>query len=520
VTSEVSSSRLVECDVLVVGYGGAGAAAAIAATDAGSQVIVIEKRAIGGGATRLASGGIAVPSGPEFVDYLDTIWLGRTPRPVLERYVADASRMVELLAELGVETEGWAGHSQEVSVSYPPLTRPSWPKVPDGNMIRVHAKAPDEEPIAPELWAEMTNNERVWQYGRTYGIHLWAQLEASCASRDIEVHYDTPAVRVLLGDDGEAVGVIATRYGERVEYRARQAVILTTGGFASNAQMKDTYLSSPFVYAGTSDYAHGDGQRMTQVIGARMWHMQTVCGQIGFQAPGIDAAFQPRAVGESFIWVDRDGRRYVDETNEKLHNAWRLASHFDPERVGTPGQFPRVPVYMVFDETTRLRAPISRDWRAEGDHSWSLDNAEEVRRGWILAADTIEELAAKTEMDPTVLAETIARFNRSCADGADAEFGRSPSSMEPIVRGPFYALPMLPMLISTHGGPEHDENSRVVALDGEPIPRLYAAGELSSIVGWLYEAGTGHAEAIVFGRIAGQNAAALVRRPATEALAH
>lgn len=496
-----------ECDVLIVGYGGAGAAAAIAAFEEGAEVLVIEKLSRGGGATRLASGGIAVPGGPEFAEYLDKIWMGRTPRAVIDRYTVDACHLVEILAEMGVQTAGWSGNSQEVSVSYPPLTRPSWPKVPDGDMIRVHATAADEEPIDPAVWAAMSNNERVWHYGRTYGLDLWTQLEAACDRRGIAVHFDTPAERILTDETGAAIGIEASRGHRKVRYHARRGVILTTGGFASDEALTRAHLSCDFVYAGTSDLGHGDGQRMTQLVGARMWHMQTVCGQVGFKAPEFDAAFQPRAVGESFVWVDRYGRRYTDESNEKLHNAWRAVSHFDPEAVGTGREFPRVPIYMVFDETTRKRAPISRDWRADRDYAWSLDNSEEIRRGWIIAADTIEELAAKLDMEPETLEDTISRFNDHCAEGTDGDFGRDPRSMAPLQEGPFYALPMHPMLISTHGGPEHDEESRVVGLDGSPIPRLYAAGELSSIVGWLYEAGTGHTEAVVFGRIAGKNAA-------------
>lgn len=300
-----------------------------------------------------------------------------------------------------------------------------------------------------------------------------------------------------------------------MHYYARRGVILTTGGFATNQDLMRTHLSCDFVYAGTSDLGHGDGIHMAQRVGARMWHMQTVCGQVGFKAPEFDAAFQPRAVGESFVWLDRNGRRYTDESNEKLHNAWRAVSHFDPEAVGTDREFPRIPIYMVFDETTRLRAPISRDWRADRDYQWSLDNSEEITRGWIIAADTLDQLAEKTGMDPAVLAETIARFNADSIKGHDSEFGRDPKSMAPIAAGPFYAMPLHPMLISTHGGPEHDAESRVVGVDGEPISGLYAAGELSSVVGWLYEAGTGHTEAVVFGRIAGRNAAASQSRALT-----
>ncbi len=501
-------SNPVETDVIVLGFGGAGSVAAIAAHDAGASVIVLEKRAIGGGSSRLSSGGIFIPASPAFADYLDDIWQSRTPRHIIERFVERAMQIEEYCESIGVEIGRWPGNNQDMSASYPGLGRPSWPNARNGEMIRVHATASDETPVEPDTWAQMTNNERVHHMGRPYGISLWEQLEQSVRRRGIDVRYETPARRLITDDSGAVVGVVAESNGEETVFSARRAVILTTGGFSSNVQMQEAYLSCPFVYAGTNDFAHGDGQLMAQRIGARQWHMQTVCGQIGYKAPEIDQAFQVRAGSEEFIWVDRHGRRYTDESSEKIHNAWRSASRFESTaQLQSDDTWPRVPAYLVFDETLRKRAPLSRDWRTDSDYEWSLDNSEEIERGWIRTAATVGELAADLGMHPATLEQTIGRFNASCTAGVDDEFGRNPGTMAPIVTGPFYALPMVPMLISTHGGPEHDEESRVLDQDGVPIPRLYGAGEVSSIVGWLYEAGSGHAEGIVFGRIAGENAA-------------
>jgi succinate dehydrogenase/fumarate reductase flavoprotein subunit len=520
-TAAAHNVREFESEVVVLGFGGAGAVAAIAASDAGAAVTVLEKRAFGGGSTRLSSGGIFVPDGPEFANYLEDIWQRKTPRSVIDRFVERAMQLEEYFESIGVAISRWPGNSQDVSPAYPGLGRPSWPKVRDGEMIRVHATAADERPVGPEVWAQMTNNERVHHIGRTYGISLWEQLRARAEERGINIHYETRARRLVTDGAGEVVAVIADHEGEEVTFNARKAVILTTGGFSSNPQMRDTYLSCPFVYAGTNDYAHGDGHAIAQRVGARLWHMQTVCGQIGFKAPEFDQAFQVRATNEAFVWVDKHGRRYTDETSEKLHNTWRSASLFDPDNDLHSGeQWPRVPTYMIFDETMRKEAPLSRDWRPDGDHSWSLDNRDEVERGWIKTGADVAALAAELQMDPSVLESTLDSFNAYSRDGSDLEFGRDPNTMAPIANGPFYALPLVPMLISTHGGPEHDEESRVLGEDGNPIPRLYAAGEVSSIVGWLYEAGSGHAECTVFGRIAGENAAAETPREAGTAPVH
>ena len=494
-------------DVLVVGYGGAGAVCAVTAYDSGAEVTIIEKMDQGGGATRLSSGGIFVAKDEEFADYLDKISQHRTRRDVLEVYAENDRRLVEEMEAFGLSVSFWKGNSQEVSVSYPPLGRPSWPKVKGGNLIRVHATDPEEKPVNPDTWAKMTNNERVWANGRTYGVHLWNQLKAVTESRDIDIQYNVRARELIQNEKGEVVGLIAEKDGRQVVYKARKAVIMCTGGFGSNEQMKENYLSAPFVYLGTNDFATGDGQIMCQRAGARMWHMNAACGQIAFKAPEVDQAFQVRAVDEAFVWVDKLGRRYVNEVTEVLHNAWRNASLFDPHNNMEDGKdWPRVPIYMIFDESMRQKAPISRDWRPNNDYNWSLDNTEEIKKGWIIKADSLEELAEKTGMEASVLELTIAKFNEACRTGAD-EFGRDPKTMKPIRHAPYYAMPWVPCLISTCGGAEHDADSRVVDYEGNVIPRLYAVGEVSTAVGWLYEAGWGHSEQFIFGRIAGANAA-------------
>jgi len=296
---------------------------------------------------------------------------------------------------------------------------------------------------------------------------------------------------------------MAEHQGERLLVKAKKAVILATGGFGANEALRKAHLPCPFHYLGLS-FAQGDGLIMAQKAGAALWHMLGICGQLGFKAPEYEAAFQTRMPSEKFILVDRDGKRFVDETNMKLHNAWRIASFYDPERL----LFPRIPCYLVFDEVTRKKAPISRDWRPTKDYEWSLDNSVEVAKGWIKKGNTLKELAGQISMDGSALEHTVAAFNESCKMGVDAEFGRTKELMGPIDTSPYYALEQWPTIVSVSGGPRHDKESRVLDNNGKPIPRLYAVGELGSFISWLYEAGAGLAECIAFGQIAGSNAAA------------
>lgn len=491
-------SKEIETDVLVLGYGCAGSIAAITAYDKGSKVLILEKMARGGGATFLSNGGIWVPTSMEFAQYLYDISAGTTPMDLLETFVEEAMKIEDYIANvLNGVFERWV--SQEIAASFPPLTRPSWPKVPTGkNMIRGHIKAYEPN----ELGGDASFAEKVRAIGRAYGPDLWRLVKENVEKRGIEVMLETSAKDLVQNEAGEVIGVIAESKGQKIMVNAKKAVVMATGGFGANQALLKAYYPCPFYYNGGS-YAQGDGLIMAQKVGAQMWHMLGICGQLNFKAPEYDAAFQIRNPSKHFITVDRTGRRFEDETNTKVHNAWRIVSIYDPEELW----YPRIPTYLIFDEATKAIAPMSRDWRPQNDYFWSLDNSAEVEKGWIKKGETLEELAQQIDMDGAVLAQTVTHYNESCAAGSDSEFGRNPDFMGPINTPPYYALPLWPSAISTSGGPRHDKKSRVLDNDDKPIPRLYAAGELGSFIGMLYEAGSGFAECLVFGKIAGENAA-------------
>lgn len=493
--------REIEADVVVVGYGCAGAVAAFTAHDAGAKVVILEMMAEGGGASRVSNGGIAIPLAPEFGDYLYQICNGLTDRELIDAYVEKAMHLEEYFREIGADFERWK--TQEVGVSFPPLARPSWPKIESGKqMARGHMKSQ-----VGGITEGMTMAERIRAIGQPYGPETWEVCLRNVEKRGIEVLTKTRAKELVRNEAGEVVGVIAATADGELHVKANRAVILTTGGFAGNEQLKRAYLPCPCEYIGLPDYAQGDGIVMSQKAGAQMWHMLGVVGQLCFKAPEYAGAFQTRFPSEKFMIVDRDAKRFTNETEEKLHNMWRNASLFDPERV----TYPRIPCYAIFDETTRLKGPISRDWRAWNDYVWSLDNSVEIAKGWIKQGQTLAELAQAMGVDGTVLTHTVATFNLHCKNGQDLDFHRDKGMMGPIDTPPYYAIPLVPSIVSVSGGPRHDKDARVLDHEGKPIPRLYAAGELGSIIAWLYEAGFGLSECFVFGAIAGQNAAAETR---------
>lgn len=141
-------------------------------------------------------------------------------------------------------------------------------------------------------------------------------------------------------------------------------------------------------------------------------------------------------------------------------------------------------------------------------YEWSADNLKEVGNGLLKRAGSVEELAGIIRADSAVVADSLARWNAAVAAGKDAEQGRPTSSLFPVKNPPFYVGTLWPVVNNTQGGPAHDARQRVVNARGSPIPRLYEAGEIGSIWGFLYLGAGNVAECFVTGQIAGREAAA------------
>ncbi len=140
-------------------------------------------------------------------------------------------------------------------------------------------------------------------------------------------------------------------------------------------------------------------------------------------------------------------------------------------------------------------------------YTWSKDNSAELAKGWIKKANSIAELAQIIKLDPKVLQETVYRWNMNSAAGHDPDFGRT-RMVAPIEGPPFYAMEVTPHFVNTQGGPRRNAKSQILQVNGEPLPRLYGAGELGSIHSYLYNSGGNIGECLAFGRISGRNAAA------------
>jgi succinate dehydrogenase/fumarate reductase flavoprotein subunit len=459
-----------EIDVLVIGFGAAGATAAITAHDAGASVAVVEKTASAGGNCVHSGGFLFEVEGPRAIDHLDALCFGKTDRGVLEAYARGLPEVTDFLGWLG-------GTAAPVDIDAFGGMLPSWPHFPGAGHVRYRQFVPSP--------------------GERPGPGLWRVLENAVRERDIPVALDTPAVDLVLDGDRVA-GAVVDHDGGRRRIGARAGVILASGGFEADPDLRDTYLPLPLTSVGHQGNT-GDTLDLARAAGASLWHMSAFFGWLSFVHPDYPAAFTLDVHAPSFVYVDGDGRRFADETGWEVHDRVRALTAYLPRRPNRP----RMPGWIIFDEAARRAGPLHGIVGSPNGYQWSPDNSAEVEVGWIVRGDDAAELAAATGLDAAVLDGTLAGYAAAVSRGRDDEFGRAPATLAPLT-APLYAIQMTPGVATASGGPRRDERARVLRTGGAPIPGLFAAGAAGSIWGHLTEHGGGLTDAIVFGRIAGE----------------
>lgn len=522
-----------EADVVIIGFGGAGACAAIEAADAKAKVLILEKqpKEIHYSNTRM-SGGIfhsPDPTGDKAAlkEYAKAMFSGENLPWMLEGEQPDVSDGL---------AEAWAHYSpgnldflkkldpefKGVPMSaFSGAAFPQFPGAKDSKYMvygsSFTGRASFDQPTKDLPKAEKMNGEA-----------FFTVLREAVEKRGINVLYEISAKEFIVGKKGEIIGVIAQKGNAEIACKAKRAVILTSGGYEYNKEMRRAFLEGPGV-EGWAFYGSpantGDGIAMAVIVGAALAKVGKAASRVITAVPirhhGLKMGLITDSVGSpNSIVVDNYGNRYDAETlittDPSRYFFYKEAVKFDILKL----VYPRTPSWMVFDETFRTKRTVTNlgiSTAGFGFVPWTKDNMDAINRGWILKADTIEELAGKIKehpenrklMEGANLAKTISRFNEFCSKGKDEDFDRRPQSMAPIDKPPYYALPLYAGGPNTKGGIAANAKREVLNWKGEPIPRLFTAGEISSALKFVYQGGGNLTECIVMGRIAGKNAASL-----------
>ncbi|MFM1723646.1 FAD-dependent oxidoreductase [Rhodococcus sp. PAM 2766] len=470
-----------EYDIVVVGSGAAGSAAALAAHQAGAGVLVVEKcdEATAGGNTRVSGSGWWVNRDPERARIFLRSLNGPFPvaEDVVDAWATETAEISSWLEKLGAD----------VAMSGEYHTEPEYLEL-DGS----------------DCYAGMDTLG-----GRMGNGLLHEFLRGALAERGIETRFGTPAVELIV-DEGTVVGVVVDGPGGRRRIGARGGVVLATGGFAADPTMVRDYLRVEDHVLWGSPASTGDGHRMAQAVGADLWHMDNMMTITGVRGDDEFGHYLALWNANNYLWVSGDGRRFTDEAAEPKHG--------HTARGGAYELFPLRPFHLIFDEQMRTAGPLSPTpdvlpvgWNLLMNGSrWSVDNSAEIEKGWIRRADSIAELAVLVGVDAATLERTVEQYNAACAAGRDDHFGRDPETLGAVVQAPFYVLDVTPLLGWSNGGPRRDGRARVLDTRGEAIDGLYAAGEVSSTYSWRKDGGFHIGDALAFGRVAGREAAARV----------
>ena len=378
-------------DVVVVGFGYAGAIAAVEAHDAGATVMLLEKMPNPGGISICSGGGArAAHDADVALRYLKVTCDGRTSEDVLAVLARGMVEIGDYLKRLATICDAKVSSTVDRAVEWDSNKRggnyplPGWETFFHYNVHEIPG------------FDLATEYPHVKGYGAGGGARVFKIVHEHVKARPIDVRFEAAVQQLLTNRRREVVGVrVAVPDGER-RIGARKAVILACGGFEANEKMKRQYWQMAPVLPVMARSNTGDGIRMAQELGADLWHMWHYHGSYGFRHPDPDYPYGVRMkrlpdwfpdespsvrVPMAWIVVDRGGRRFMNEN----HPYTQDTNHRPMELFDTATQsFPRIPSYMICDEDGRKMYRLGMvTYNEHGlDYQWSEDNLAEVEMGY------------------------------------------------------------------------------------------------------------------------------------------
>lgn len=478
-------------DVIVIGFGGAGATAARFAADQGSEVLLLDVAPAGheGGNTRycgqLIGGAKDAANFQRYYEHLAAPF--KLDQELITTFTKGVSEMENYLSRyLSVTPFSFQAHRNHETVQSVAADFPDYPEYPGADaydLFTVHAGRTIEDGA------------------------FWTQLRAKVLERldRITIWYSSRAIHLMQDETGAVAGVQVERSGRLLNLFARQGVVLTAGGFENDQTKIQDNLGIPQIVPMGTLYNRGDSIRLSQEVGADQWH-NTIYNSGGIYH-GLTYAVSAGERGRlTYTWpelytggvfvIGADGTRYFNEAEHS--RAGYLFRH-------GAGRHPTQTTHswIIFDEHQLAKINTVDD---EQLHD-ALSRAK--------VAESAAKLAEQLGIDPITLSQTIREFNEQATLGHDYAYGRPNDTMVPI-SGQLYAVKLQPAILNTQGGPRRNEQAQILDSHNQPIPRLYGAGEAGSITVNQYQAGQDLAELLIFGKIAGDNVAQLSRREINE----
>ena len=490
-----------DCDVVVIGAGGAGMTAAITATDAGAKVILLESTSMPGGNSVRSTGGMN--AAPTEWQQANTFGESAGVEATLKKVANYPDN--ERVQELGkIVAEQWAAYqaNPEGYFDSPELFQLDTIIGGGGKNDPSLVKKLVESSPAAIAWLDSLDPQIIMhnvaafggasvkrihrpvdENGKTLscGAYIVPLLQENLTKRGVELMTDTPATSILTDEHGCAVGVVAESADTVYTINAK-AVVIASGGFGANNDMIASIRPELDGFITTNAPGiQGQGIKMAQAIGADTVNLEEIQLHPTVHVEGSSAVLITEGLrGDGAILVNQEGERFYDEvsTRDKVS-----AAEFEQ----TGGY-----AWLIVDSRMSDASNVIQGY---------------INKGYAEKGETWEELAAAIGAPAQTLINTMTNWNACVEQKSDPEFGRV-SFANPLDQAPFYAIKVQPGIHHTMGGIKINDNAEVINTAGEVISGLFAAGEVTGGVhGNNRLGGNAVADFTIFGRIAGQSAA-------------